>query len=289
MEEAARSYAARLDAVLEQRTRLRGVAPPDVDPWGGRWAQGFSLDPHRSLDENLAVLASYVQPDDVLIDVGGGAGRLSLPLALRCREVVAVDASPGMATAFLETARSAGLENVRFVQGEWLQVEGVQGTIALAANVIYFAREIVPFVRRLEACAPRRVMITVWSWPPPSRNAELFRLVYGEEEVRVPGHRELLPVLWEMNILPDVRLLPLAPQALNQRSARTRDEAPAAAADMLGNEQWAHWPVSADLHERVRRVIAPRFEEFFEETPDGFRPRWTRPARELLITWEPGR
>src|SRR2546423_910770 len=70
---AAETYAARIDAVRAQRARLHGAPPPD-DPWGGSVAQRFRYDPHRQLDANLAVLASYMWPEDVLLDVGGGAG-----------------------------------------------------------------------------------------------------------------------------------------------------------------------------------------------------------------------
>ena len=102
---AAELYAARIDAVRAQRARLHG-APPD-DPWGGQVARRFRYDPHRSLDANLAVLASYMRPEDVLIDVGGGAGRVALPLALHCREVITVDASSGMGTEFTAAAAEA--------------------------------------------------------------------------------------------------------------------------------------------------------------------------------------
>src|SRR5919197_6366542 len=138
---AAETYAARIDSVRAQRARLHGAQPPD-DPWAGPVARRFRADPHRPLDANLAVLASYMRPEDVLLDVGGGAGSVALPLALRCREVIAVDASPGMGTEFTTAAVEAGIPNARFVQANWLEAEGLQGDIVLTANVTYFVREI---------------------------------------------------------------------------------------------------------------------------------------------------
>ena len=76
---AAETSAARIDAVSAQRLRIHGHQPLE-DRFGGPVAQCFRCDPHRSLDANLQVVASYVQPDDVLTDVGGGVG-LSLPHA----------------------------------------------------------------------------------------------------------------------------------------------------------------------------------------------------------------
>src|SRR5947209_1424589 len=155
---AAETYAARIDAVRAQRARLHGAPPPD-DPWGGPVARRFRYDPHRPLDANLAALASYLRPEDVLLDVGGGAGRVALPLALRCREVITVDASSGMGTEFTAAAAAAGISNARFVHTNWLEAEGFQGDVVLTSNVTYFVHDIVRFIEKLATAARRRVRI----------------------------------------------------------------------------------------------------------------------------------
>ena len=81
------TYAALIDAVHAQHSRIHGQQPAE-DRFGGPVAQRFRADPYRNLDANLQVVASYVQPDDVFLDVGGGAGRVGLPLALRCHQVI---------------------------------------------------------------------------------------------------------------------------------------------------------------------------------------------------------
>src|SRR4029077_5318355 len=114
-------------------------------------AQPFHADPRRPLDSLLTTIASYVREGDVLVDVGGGAGRLSLPLALRCREVVIVDPSEGMRAVFEKTAKDAGITNARFVTAGWLEADDIEGDVALVAHVTYFVREIAPFLRKLNA------------------------------------------------------------------------------------------------------------------------------------------
>jgi 2-polyprenyl-3-methyl-5-hydroxy-6-metoxy-1,4-benzoquinol methylase len=279
---AAEQYAASVDTVNTQRARLHGQQLAD-DCWGGETAQRYRYNPHRSLDANLEVIATYVQREDVLIDVGGGAGRLSLPLALRCREVVNVDASAGMLAAFEAVAAGAGIRNARAVKSDWLAAEGVQGDVTLVSSVTYFVRDIVPFVHKLEAAARRRVVILVWSEPPPNLRTRPFRLVYGEELEPLPGHRQLLPVLWEMGILPDVRVLPVPPTPVGlppqARYPQTYEEALASA--LAG--QW----LAARDRDRARGVIEAHFEELFARTSEGFRPLWQQDPRELLITWEP--
>src|SRR5690349_7727125 len=100
---AAERYAARFDAIARQRSRW-GAPPVVGDRWAGGLAERARDDPRRELDANLQVLASYVEPHDVVVDVGGGAGSVGLPLARRCREVVNVDPSPAMATQFERSA-----------------------------------------------------------------------------------------------------------------------------------------------------------------------------------------
>lgn len=274
---AAERFSANLDAASEQQSRIRDVRPRG-DVWGGAQARRFRFDPLRVMDANLQVIASYVQQDDVLVDVGGGAGRVCLPLALRCRKVINVDRSPGMGTEFTASAAEAGINNARLIQEDWLQAEGVQGDVVFTADVIYFVRDIVEFVRRLEAAARRRVIIAIWSDPPPYRNAELFRLIYGEDQAPVSGQPELLAVLWEMGILPDVRVLPEIPW-WETELPKTKD----ASIQMILEGSWLD---PAD-QERARNAIEPRFEDLFAASPYGYRPLWRKPMREVLVTWEP--
>jgi len=278
---AAEIYAARIDAVRAQRARLHGAPPPD-DPWEGPVARRFRSNPHRTLDANLVVLASYTRPQDVLLDVGGGAGRVSLPLALRCREVITVDASPGMGAEFAAAAAAAGIQNTRFVHADWLEAEGFQGDIALTANVTYFVRDIVRFIENLATAARRRVMITVWSVANPNQSVPLFPLVYGEAQVAAPGHRELLPVLWELGILPDVHVLPGVPQVPGGPMGAQLPQTPEDAVQLALQGQW----LALQDHTRARQLIEERFSELFAPSPEGFRLSWRQEAREVLITWE---
>ena len=275
MVSAAEVYASLCDAVQEQQLRLFGPRPDDI--WTGQSAAQFRFDPHRELDPNLAVLASYVSSDDVVVDVGGGAGRVSLPLALRCREVLTVEPSAGMAAEYEGSKQEAGITNARLLPVVWMSEEEIGGDVVLTCDVTYFVRDIVPFIERMHSSARRRVMLNVWSEPPPNRGANLFRRVYGEALAPMPGHRELLPVLWDMGILPDVRVQP-APTWWEDWHYSTREAA-------LDSVIFGRWSRETE-RERARRIFEEQFEELFTPDGSGYRAIWRKPMRELLITWE---
>lgn len=268
------AYQQRIDAVAAQNGRRRGDRPAG-DRWSGELARLFRQDPHRPLDRNLSTVASYIDAEDTVVDVGGGAGRMSLPLALRCREMINVDPSAGMRAEFEDLALSAGIANARYVQADWLDAEGVRGDVVYAANVTYFVREIGAFIRKMEAAAGRRVIISVWSVPPPAQATALYRVAFDEEKIPEPGHRELLPVLWELGILPDVRVLPERPP--RQRVGRERAAVIEAALTRL----------SAEGDTAAAARIESAFDSLFAVGEDGYVGRWQSDVRELLITWEP--
>ncbi|MCI0898720.1 MAG: hypothetical protein J4O11_10540, partial [Chloroflexi bacterium] len=202
-----------------------------------------------------------------------------LPLALRCKEVVNVEPSQGMAAEFESLAQEAGICNARLVPASLAEAQSPRGDIAFTADVTYFVRDINTFVRQLEAAASRRVMITIWSEPPPNRRAKIFQMVYGEEQEALPGQGQLLPVLWDMGILPDVQVLPEPPWWENQRP-QTREEA----VKLVLEDR----VVKPEDRERARPLIESQFDELFAPSEAGFVPQWRSDMRELLITWETG-
>ncbi len=273
---AAEGYRARDDAVRSQASRLEGGQAGPV-LWDQMAAQ-FRLDPRRPLDPNMEALSAFIESEDTIVDVGGGAGRVSLPFAGRAREIINVEPSPGMVTQFEESAAEARIRNARAVAAEWMADHGVSGDVSLVFNVTYFVGEIVPFVEKLVASTRRRVVIGVWSVPPPDQSAVLFDVIYGERQERVPGHRELLAVLWEMGILPDVRVLP-SPFRNRTPTPQTREETVRA---------WAQQSRAREI-ERAAERIDGAFESLFVQGPDGYLPTFRPDAREMLITWETGR
>lgn len=272
-------YAALADARDAQQRRYQAAQP---DRWGGDTARRFRSDPRRQPDPHLAALCEYLHPDDELLDVGGGAGRESLPLALRCRFVTCADASKGMGAEFEASAAEAGISNTRFVHTPWQESEGLAADVVLCSNVTYFVRDIEPFVRKLEEAARRRVIIGVNSVPPPNTGGDVFEVIRGEPFAPVPGHRALLPALWDLGLLPDVRVLPGMADTTAAGAGGPNQDRTAVVEGALRNTG-----LDAAAMDQARRALLARFDELWVETPRGYRTRLGASARRMLITWEP--
>jgi len=260
-----------------QRAKL---SPPE-DMWSG-CAGNFKPDLNAPLNPFVAKVASFLQPDDVLIDVGGGAGRISLPLASRCREVICVDSSRGMGDVFEAAVASAGIHNARFVFGGWPETSGIEGDVALVSHVTYFVTDIRPFIEGLNKAARRRVIIGTRSIAPPNQIAPCFEVARGEALAPVPGPDELLAVLDEIGIVADVidagpAIAPATAGTGASRDDIVRSEVESAV--RLG------WMKRAEA-DRASALFHERFNDLFVETDKGFRRRSGVDARELIITWE---
>lgn len=261
-----------IEAEHAQTDRVRGAPPPD-DYWEP-YAQQFKADPRRSSDDPLLDrLLRDIAPHYRVIDVGAGAGRLALPLALHCRHITAVEPSPSMALTLLEQVAEHRIPNVTVVQDLWEEAEVDVGDIALCVHVIYTVRDIGQFIRKLEAHARQRVVIVLFKDPPQSQNYRLWKEVHGEERLPLPGLPQFQEVLKELGVDARTEMLPPQPprgfdghqQALEELSRRLylAPESP------------------------KRRVLQEMLSRLLEEWGDTLRIRGAKPLEPGLVWWPP--
>jgi len=190
-----------------------------------------------------------------------------------------------MGQEFEESAADAGIENASFVLSDWLDVDGVQGDVVHAAHVTYFVRDITRFVANLESATRRRVIINLASVACPMLNAKLFKMVYEEEQALVPSYAYLLPVLWDMGILPDVRFLP---QGITYDGVSQLPKFPQNKEEAVEIALAGIW-LAPHHRDRADKVVRENFDDLFQQEPEGFIPQWMPDVRQVLITWEPGK
>ena len=182
-----------------QSERMRRHEPPPSDHWRP-YAQQFKADPWRTDDLLVNRLKLEVQAHQTLLDVGAGAGRLSLPLALNCRHVAAVEPSDSMTQVLSQQLSDLSIQNVSLVQAKWEDAEVQVADIVLCCHVLYVVADIERFVRKLESHARQRVLVVLYKSAPQSQTYSLWNRVHGEDRLPLPSLPQLQEVLSELDI-----------------------------------------------------------------------------------------
>lgn len=105
-----------------------------------------------------------VMPEDSLLDVGAGPGRIAIPAAGSARSVTALDVSRPMLDHLERNAAAAGLANIRTLHMPWSEV--VPGRNVEPHDIVVAARSpAMHDLKKLDALARKRVYVTVFSGP----------------------------------------------------------------------------------------------------------------------------
>ncbi|KAA0240930.1 hypothetical protein EDM76_01120 [bacterium] len=210
------------------RVRAHGEAPVRAGLERNRketWASAvdaFTADPRRDDEPALDALLRLVQPGETWLDIGAGAGRYALPLALAGASVVAIEPSTAMAGALRAGAAKHGVEGLRVIEREWPMAGPPAAGVALIAHVGYGTESIGPFLDAMEAAA-RRLCVALMLARAPSSAADAYWLpVHGVERPSLPALPEFLRVLLARGKLFDLRLLPRFEQARRDPAADLR-------------------------------------------------------------------
>jgi CTP:molybdopterin cytidylyltransferase MocA/SAM-dependent methyltransferase len=273
-------WASRVVANAEQVDRFREV--PDGSDFYAPVTGLFRADPRRTDEPVLDALLGLVAPGETWIDIGAGAGRYALPIALALApsggRVIALDASPGMLDALLDLQSEHGVTDIEVVETRWpppagTPLERFAADVALIAHVGYDIEAIGPFVRAMESVS-RRLCVAVLMERQPSSIADVcWPPVHGEERVSLPALPEFVELLRARGRAPSVAMLAREP-----RLFATRDEL----AGFLRRQLWVEPGSEAD-----RRFVAALDEIIVGDAATGFGLRDQRPLPIGVVTWSP--
>lgn len=163
----------------------------------------------RGADE---VSLMTIGPDDTVLDIGAGTGRLAVPMVRRARHVTALDPSGKMLAILGRHMQEAGLRNYTCMKVRWEDVTpGVDigpHTVVVAANSLGFA-DLKRELRKIDAAATRAVYL-FWhagAWREADEQ-DLWRDVFGAEGGGYPDYLFVVHVLHDLGIYANVRIYP---------------------------------------------------------------------------------
>jgi SAM-dependent methyltransferase len=262
----------RVAAHHEQSQKIRAASGITGDRWEAA-SPFFKAKPRRTDDVEVNRLLQEINPSATVLDVGGGAGRFALPLALRCQHVTVVEPSPSMRESLRQIALEAGIDNVTIVAKRWEEAEVNPADVVISAHVIYLIKDISTFVVKMVEHARDKVFMPTFMRPPMARYAPFWRWVHDEDRAELPGAAELMQVLWEMDIYPNVEMFERIPfRAFKNWQT---------ALDTL--RQRVH--VTPDTAEDAR--LQKAMHALLMKTPNGYVMQGISPGHLALISWRP--
>ena len=255
-----------------QSDSMRKDEPRPADSWTNS-AQQFRADPRRTDDLLADHLRRQVTPEQVVLDVGAGGGRMALPLALCSKKVIAVEPSPSMCRVLREVAAEFDVKNVEVVESEWLDAIVPQVDVALCCHVLYTIQDIEPFLRKLEEHAGR-VLVVMYQAPPQSQIYPLWEPVHGEPRLPLPSLPEFREVLSQLGIEPEIEVVPTDRNRLFDSLEAAKEQLARRLYVMPGSEEM----------ERLEALLP----QVLEESNGGFSIKGATPLEPRVISWRPG-
>ena len=244
---------------------------PPLDSWSN-FAQQFRADPDRLDDDLVNYLRQSIEPGSVVLDVGAGGGRLALQLALDADRVIAVEPSPSMCRVLREAAEEFQVNNVGIIESGWMDADVPKADVVICVHVLYVIQDIDLFIRKLEEHA-NRVIVVIYQAPPQSQIYPLWEMVHGVQRLPLPSLPELLEVLNQLEIKPEV-------QVIHTGGSRGFDSF-AAAKEQISRRLYVD--EGTPEMERLGTILA----QVLEETDGVFTISDSIPLEPHVVSWRP--
>lgn len=152
----------------------------------GRWAkrahsQGYTAEQRkRDRDDPLMqFVLDRLRPDETVLDIGAGIGRWSIPMAMACKKVTALDALPRMLEILRENAAAENITNIETAVGDWATADVVQHDYVLSSHAVYISPDIVGYARKMERSALKACLLVMRVPRHDGVIGELSRAIHG--------------------------------------------------------------------------------------------------------------
>ena len=161
-------------------------------------------------EELLAMLREFARPDDTVLDIGAGTGRMTLPVARFVRRVTALDHAPGMLDILRGKLTEQAITNVEIVESTWQQAAVEPHVIVIAIWSLYRQPNILSALRKLVNATRRTLLIADGDsgLKPPQEmpHADLLAEIWGGRG-GIPNYLYFAGMLWQIGVRADVHVI----------------------------------------------------------------------------------
>ena len=221
----------RAEASSEQSRRALEKSPVG-DSWNQLSARFAPVAQGEPEDPVITLMRPWLESTDTVVDVGCGAGRLTVPLAGICQSVIGLDPSPAMLTDLAHQVRDRSISNIRIDESTWEAWPKEPADVVLMSHLLYSVHPIEEFLQKAHRVAGRRIVVMLSTLQPVAYVHPLWEAVHGEPCIESPGANEFRELLESWGIAANVEAMePLAPRsfrdaaaALNRAAARLQVE-----------------------------------------------------------------
>jgi SAM-dependent methyltransferase len=167
----------------------------------------FSEDHHMWKDGKERCQSIEAQKDWTVLDVGAGAGSMTIPLARRCKRVTVVEPSKTMVKILNRNLNKEGLDNVEIINTRWEDApDDIEIHDVIIAAYSLMIDDIEKAVLRMNRLARRKVYLYWFAgvpfWERPC--VDLWPTIHGHEYTPSPKVDLVFAVLCKHGIHPDV-------------------------------------------------------------------------------------
>lgn len=161
--------------------------------WKRRAQQAFEID---RLSPTLDAVKDLGGSGELILDVGAGTGRASLPLARDGYQVTMVEPNRSMLAGLAELQ---GEHRIEVIEGRWPDVASQVSVhaVALSAHVVYDVSDIAPFLVAMNQAASGGVVLELTPTHPWVHLGPLYREFHGLARPTGPTVDELVAVVRE--------------------------------------------------------------------------------------------
>ena len=151
--------------------------------------------------------AFKVDSDTSIIDIGCGTGQITISLARKAGRVTALDPSEDMLGILDEKARQENLSNITILNNKWEDVAvgvDLEPHDLVVSSYSLVMDDVRDAIAKMESAARQGVCIFWFASKASYEFDALWPRLFGTPHVPGPNHAQLLNVLHQMKIFPNV-------------------------------------------------------------------------------------